>query len=83
MTNATVADTVTDVDGRTLTLTYGGGQTKKIAVPANTPIVTFASATEADLIPGAAVFVVADKGGDGNYSSSRVVVGTKGVVPPM
>jgi hypothetical protein len=83
MTNATVADAVTGVDGRTVTLSYDGGQEKKISIPANTPIVTFAAASPADLTPGAAVFVVAERGGDGALTAGRVVVGNHGVAPPM
>jgi hypothetical protein len=83
MTNATVADAVTAVDGRTVTLTYDDGQEKKISIPDNTPIVTFAAATPADLAPGAAVFVVAEKGSDGTLTAGRVVVGNHGVAPPM
>jgi hypothetical protein len=82
MTNATVADAVKDVDGRTLTVKYKGGE-KKISVPDGTPIVTLAKATKDDLKPGATVFVAADKGSDGTLISKRVVVGSNGVVPPM
>jgi hypothetical protein len=82
MTNGTVAD-VTDVAGRTVTLTYDNGQKKQIAIPQTTPIVTFSPATPADLKPGATVFVTAERGGDGTLSSGRVVVGNNGVVPPM
>ena len=82
MTNATVANAVTEVDGRTITLSYHG-QEKKISIGADTPVVTFATATPADLTPGATVFVPADKAADGTLSAGRVVVGTKGVVPPM
>ena len=82
MTNATVANAVKDVDGRTLTLSYHG-QEKKIAIPAATPIVTFAPATPADLTPGATVFVPAERGADGSLATGFVVVGTNGVVPPM
>jgi hypothetical protein len=83
MTNGTVADAVTGVDGRTVTLSYDNGQEKKISVPAGTPIVTFAAATPADLAPGATVFVAAERGADGALTSGRVVVGSHGVVPPM
>jgi hypothetical protein len=83
MTNATVADAVTAVDGRTVTLSYDDGQEKKITIPANTPIVTFATASPADLKPDAAVFVVAERGGDGALTAGRVVVGNHGVAPPM
>jgi hypothetical protein len=82
MTNGTVAD-VTDISGRAVTLTFDNGQTKKISIPDNTPVVTFAPATPTDLKPGATVFVTAQRGSDGTLSSSRVVVGNNGVVPPM
>lgn len=82
MTNATVADAVTRVNGRALTVSYHG-QEKKIAIPEGTPVVTFAPATAADLKPGAAVFIIAEKALDGAITAERVVVGTNGVVPPM
>ncbi|MFC7397563.1 hypothetical protein ACFQU1_10200 [Chelatococcus sp. GCM10030263] len=82
MTNATVANAVKGVDGRTVTVTYHG-QEKKIAIPDGTPIVTLASATTADLKPGAIVFIVAAKTASGGFASHQVVVGTNGVVPPM
>ncbi|UGX89389.1 hypothetical protein LLE53_023960 (plasmid) [Phyllobacterium meliloti] len=82
MTNATVADAVKSVDGRTVTVKYQG-KDKKISIADGTPIVTFAPATTADLTPGAVVFVPGEKAADGAIFTSRVVVGTKGVVPPM
>jgi hypothetical protein len=82
MTNATVANAVKSVDGHTLTVTYKGGE-KKIAIPDGTPVVTFAPAEVADLKTGATVFIPSEKAADGSISSSRVVVGTNGVVPPM
>ncbi len=82
MTNATVADAVKSVDGRTVTVTYKGKE-KKISIPDGTPVVTFAPATEADLKVGATVFVPSEKAADGSMSSGRVVVGTNGIVPPM
>ncbi|RUW43780.1 hypothetical protein EN794_033595 [Mesorhizobium sp. M00.F.Ca.ET.151.01.1.1] len=82
MTNGTVAD-VTDINGRAVTLTYDNGQTKKISIPDGTPVVTFAPAAAADLKPSATVFVTAQREADGTLSASRVVVGNKGVVPPM
>ena len=82
MTNGTVAD-VTEIEGRTVTLTYDNGQKKQIAIPQTTPIVTFATATPADLKPGAAVFVNAERGSDGNLIANRVVVGNHGIAPPM
>jgi hypothetical protein len=82
MTNATVADAVKSVDGRTLTLTYQGKE-KKISIPDGVPVVTFATATKADLKAGAVVFIPSKKADDGSISAGRVVVGTHGVVPPM
>jgi hypothetical protein len=83
MTNGTVANQVTGVNGPTLTLSYQNGQEKKISIPGGTPIVTVATATPADLTPGAAVFVIAERGTDGSLTSNRVVVGNHGVAPPM
>jgi hypothetical protein len=83
MTNATVTNAVKEVDGRTLTLSYSGGQEKKIAVADGIPIVTFGPATEADLTPGATVFVPAQRGDDGALVTGFVVVGMNGVSPPM
>ncbi|MDX8480998.1 hypothetical protein RFN28_21435 [Mesorhizobium sp. VK24D] len=82
MTNGTVAD-VTQVSGRTVTLTYGNGQKKQIAIPQSTPIVKFATAKPADLKPGMAVFVSAERGSNGKLVSRRVVVGNHGIAPPM
>jgi hypothetical protein len=83
MTNATVTNAVKDVEGKTLTLSYSGGKEKKISIPDGVPIVTFAPATEADLKPGATVFVPAQKGDDGALATGFVAVGVNGVDPPM
>ncbi|MFP5077910.1 hypothetical protein ACLE20_11440 [Rhizobium sp. YIM 134829] len=81
MTNATVADAVKGVDGRTVTVTYHGKE-KKIAIPDGTPVVTIAAATKEDLVPGAVVFITAEKAATGPIAH-QVVVGKNGVVPPM
>ena len=83
MTNATVTNAVKGVDGRTLDLSYSGGKEKKISIPDGVPIVTFGPATEADLKPGATVFVPAQRGDDGALVAGFVAVGTNGVDPPM
>jgi hypothetical protein len=83
MTNATVTNAVKGVEGRTLDLSYSGGKEKKIAIPDGVPIVTFGPATEADLKPGATVFVPAQRGDDGALATGFIVVGAKGVDPPM
>lgn len=82
MTNATVSDAVKSVEGSVVTVSYHG-KDKKIAIQPDTPVVTLAPATATDLKPGAVVFVSAEKGSDGAISSSQVIVGKNGVVPPM
>ena len=82
MTNGAVSEAVQSVDGTTVNVVYHG-QSKKIAIAPNTPIVTFAPAVNADVKPGAVVFVPADRAEDGKLSTTRVVVGKDGVVPPM
>lgn len=81
MTNATVADAVKGVDGRTVTVSYHGKE-KKISIPDGTPVVTIAPATKDDLMPGAVVFIPAEKAATGTIAH-QVVVGKNGVVPPM
>lgn len=81
MTNATVADAVKGVDGRTVTVTYHGKE-KKIAIPDGTPVVTIVAATKGDLVPGAVVFITAEKAATGPVAN-QVVVGKDGVIPPM
>jgi len=82
MTNATVANAVDGVDGRTVTLSYKGGE-QKIAIPADAPIVTIAEAQKSDVKAGVAVFIPATHQPDGTLETSRVVVGKDGLVPPM
>ena len=82
MTNGAVSEAVQSVDGTTVNVVYHG-QSKKIVIAPNTPIVTFAPAVNADVKPGAAVFVPADRADDGKLSTTRVVVGKDGIVPPM
>ncbi|RAH96795.1 hypothetical protein DLJ53_31525 [Acuticoccus sediminis] len=82
MTNATVANAVKGVDGRTVTLTYNGKE-KAISIPDGVPVVTLAAATPADLKAGVTVFIAARKDSSGAVSAQRVIVGKNGVVPPM
>jgi hypothetical protein len=81
MTNANVDTVMGGVNGRTLQLSYKGGS-KEVQVPENTPVVTFAPATRADLIAGKKVFVVAN-GTAPNFTAARIVVEKDGVAPPM
>lgn len=82
MTNATVSNIDRGASGQELTLSFKGEQ-KKMSVPTGTPIVTFANATQSNLVSGAAVIVTAEKASDGSLSASRVAVGLNGIVPPM
>lgn len=82
MTNATVAERVAGVNGPVLTLKYKDGE-KKLVVPAEAPIVTFAPGDRSLLKPGVAVFFSAAKQPDGSLSAARILAGKDGVVPPM
>lgn len=80
MTNGT-AGAVSGMAGRTLTLSYKGGE-KKVSVPDGVPVITYANGSLADLTPGASIMVNAMKQPDGSWSADRVWVG-KGVKVPM
>ncbi|HVY57349.1 MAG TPA: hypothetical protein VHA77_05815 [Xanthobacteraceae bacterium] len=81
MTNGTVGQTVTGVDGQTLTVKYSGGE-KKIVVPPGTPIVQYQVGDRSELKPGASVSIAnAVKKPDGSFEAARVNVGRDGVVP--
>jgi outer membrane lipoprotein SlyB len=82
MTNATIADAVDKVDGRTLTLKHKDGETR-IAVPKDVPVVTFAPGDRSLLVADAGVMVPAAKQPDGTFTASRILVGKDGVKPPM
>jgi hypothetical protein len=82
MTNGSVSEVVKSVEGTTVNVVYHG-QSRKIVVTPATPVVTFAPAVNADVKPGAAVFVPASRADDGKLSTGQVVVGKDGVVPPM
>ena len=81
MTNGTVGS-VTGTAGRTLTVTYQGGE-KTITVPPETPIVTYEPATRAILVAGAHVILFGTEGDDGAITATRISVGKDGLVPPM
>ena len=82
MTNATIESEVTGTDGRELTV-VAKGEKLKVTVPPNTPIVTFEPGTPAMLVPGAKVFVGAQKLADGTLAAARVNAGKDGMTPPM
>jgi hypothetical protein len=82
MTNANVADVVSVGKDRMLTVQYKGGE-KKILVPVDAEIVSFAPADRAELKAGARIFCVAQRAPDGSLSAGRVNVGLNGITPPM
>lgn len=81
MTNATVSNAVKEVDGREVTVKFGGKE-KKISVANGTVIVSLTPATATDLKPGATIFAVGGPTPDG-VTAGFVVVGANGIVPPM
>lgn len=82
MTNANVATVKAMGKERLLTVQYKGGE-KQILVTEQTAVVSYAPADKAELKPGAAVFVVAQRQPDGSLTAPRVNVGLHGQVPPM
>lgn len=82
MTNATVSGVVDATSGRELSLTFKG-DSNKVTVPANVPVVTLAPAERADLKPGMKVFLAATKTPEGKLQAGRVTVEKDGVAPPM
>jgi hypothetical protein len=85
MTNGTVntnAAPVERVGAHTLTIKYKDGE-KKIVVSADTPIVEYEPADAKALVPGAHVYVIAQRAADGSLTTMRINVGKNGLVPPM
>ena len=83
MTNATVAQTVTGVDGQNITVKYKDGE-KKVVVSPETPIVAFVPADKSELKPGAQIIIFGTtKKDDGTLEAGRIGVGLNGITPPM
>ena len=81
MTNATVAETVSRVDGTNLVLSYPGGE-QKVAITPEATILMAAPAEASELKPGAQVAMTASRQADGSYSTSRVTVAKAGAKLP-
>jgi hypothetical protein len=82
MTNATVENVVTGVNGQTVTLKYKDGE-QKIVIPPDMQIVAYVPGEVADLKAGARVFVgAATKQPDGTLQTQRITVG-RDANPPM
>jgi hypothetical protein len=83
MTNATVAQTVKNVQGQEITLKYKEGEKKIVVVP-ETIIVTYVPGSKDELKPGAKIFIAgANKKEDGTLEAAAVSVGRDGITPPM
>uniref|UniRef100_A0A9E7ZQE5 DUF5666 domain-containing protein n=1 Tax=Bosea sp. NBC_00436 TaxID=2969620 RepID=A0A9E7ZQE5_9HYPH len=82
MTNATVAETVSKVDGANLVLSYPGGE-QKVAITPEATILMAAPAEASELKPGAQVAMTASRQVDGSYSTSRVTVAKAGAKLPL
>ena len=81
MNDGPVEAVVESGSGRDLTLRING-RTVKVRVTPETPLVMPIAAARTDLVPGAAVFINAVPGANGQLSAARVVVGKDGVAPP-
>ena len=83
MTNANVEQTVTGVDGQTLSVKYKDGE-KKLIVPPDATIVTYTPGDKSELKPGTKIFIAAAKKlPDGTLEAPRVNYGRDGLTPPM
>ena len=82
MTNATVGNVGAAAHGRTLKLTYKGGE-QTVYVPDKTPVVMFEAGSRGSLTPGAHVIVYAQRDTSGDLSAQRISVGANGSVPPI
>lgn len=82
MTNATVSGVSRAPKGRVLKVVYKGTEAE-VTVPDDVPVVTYGPGDKSLLTPGAAVFVMAQRGTDGKLSAARVTAEKDGVKPPM
>jgi hypothetical protein len=81
MTNGTVGNAVTGVNGPVVTVKYKDGE-KKIVVTPSVPIVRYEIGNISAVKPGVAFTVVAAvKKPDGSFDVGRINVGRDGVVP--
>ena len=77
MTNATVDNSVTSVDGQLLTVKYKGGE-KKIVIRPDTVIATYVTADRNELKSGANVSVTGVAKPNGDVEARRIVVDRTG-----
>jgi hypothetical protein len=82
MTNANVENYVKSTDGQTMSLKYKDGE-KKVVVTPETVVVGYTPGEAAEVKPGVAVIIFAQKQPDGSLTTPRVTYGRDGLVPPM
>ncbi|MBV9829599.1 MAG: hypothetical protein JO001_28600 [Alphaproteobacteria bacterium] len=82
MTNATVSGTGTSTDGQVLTVKYKGAESQYL-VGQECPVFAYGQGDASLLKPGAAVFIVANKGADGSLTAARITAEKDGIKPPM
>jgi hypothetical protein len=83
MTNATVAQQVTNTDGQVIDVKYKDGE-KKVVVTPETAIVAFVTGEKSEIKPGAKIIIFgAKKNDDGSLETNRIGVGRDGIAPPM
>lgn len=81
MTNATVAETVSRVDGTGLVLNYPGGE-QKVSITPDATILMAAPAEPSELKVGAQVAMTASRDADGSYKTSRITIAKGGAKLP-
>lgn len=81
MTNATVAETVSRVDGANLVLNYPGGE-QRVTIGPDANIIMAVPAEAAELKPGVQVVLSAVKQADGSLATSRVTIARPGAQLP-
>jgi hypothetical protein len=82
MTNASVEETVSGVNGQILSVKYKDGE-KKILVTPDTAVVKYVKGDRSDIKPGTKIFVAAKKQAGGTFQTSRITYGEDGLTPPM
>jgi hypothetical protein len=81
MTNGSVEQAVTGVDGPMLSVKYKDGE-KKLVVTPQTVVVTYEIGKREDVVPGTKIFVsAAKKQADGTLQTPRITYGRNGEGP--
>lgn len=81
MANSTVRSVASRSGNKEITMVFDG-VTKRITIPAHTPVVAIDPGTKAMLVRGAHVEVVAESL-NGHLVAHTIIVGEHGIVPPM